>query len=402
MTLSIQQLQNPPTRKEIASWMVDQLRSLGFVTTGWQPGRIQQQILNMVATVAEPVGQVASELTNMSFNSIASGVGLELYSLSRFNNTKSQALSATGHFQFNNVGTVGHPVVAGKIVIQDRVSGLLFTSDEDTSVPAGSTVSVRVKASLKGQSGNIPNLSTLTLITPLAGVTVSNPSPFPTQSPIPSWADIQTGADPETDSELREKNATKWGLLAVEKTDTAMINLAVSQDSITKAKVISNSPRGPGTVDVYVAGQSGALNSVEMSNAQSLFAEYTFLTEESWPPSTASSVALVQPTEQPLNIEGSVYYDNALTSAEVESSVSARLDALVALTDIGGNTYSENVDNVLTIADITDVIKDTPGVNSCTVVSPAGDVPVGLTSVLVRPALGWFDPTLLVSRPGSR
>lgn len=401
MPLSIKQLQNPPTRTEIASWMVEQLRDLGFVTTGWQPGRVQQSMIRVLATVAEPFAQTASSMVTLNFNSLASGVGLRLYSSSRFNNTIEGARKSRGYFVFTNVGTVAHTVEPNSVLVEDA-NGTQFQSAETVVVSAGASTNVLMEANLAGQAGNIPNNSSLRLVTNLAGVTVTNPSPSPATTPQPLWASVVTGSDEESDSELKVRNASKWGILGAERADAAMINMALGADGVTKAKVISDNPRGPGTIDIVLAGTSGPLNSVEMAGAQQRFSEYTFLTESSWPPSSATNVAAVLATSQSLDLVGTVYYDPSLDQDAVEASVAARLDAALAEVPIGGYDYSDTVNGILSISDITEIINLTPGVNSCTVTSPAGDVPVGSLSVLTRPSLGWFDPTLLVSQAGSR
>ena len=48
--------------------MITRLRELGFQTTGWQEGRIQQTILNTVATAAAMVVQVASDPGKNAYN----------------------------------------------------------------------------------------------------------------------------------------------------------------------------------------------------------------------------------------------------------------------------------------------------------------------------------------------
>jgi len=400
MTLSLEQLKNPPTRDDISSWLIEQLRELGFVTTAWQPGRIQQQILNTVASVAEPVAQTASTLVKLSFNSEAKGAIQDLYSESRFNNTRKGAEKAIGYFAFDNIGATPYDLIPGKVVIQDS-RGIQFISDETITVAAGVVTNVRVTALLSGASGNIGNDSALSLVTPLAGVLVTNPSPDPTASIPPSWANIQQGSDPESSTSLRERNATKWGLLAIEKTDAAYVNLAIGVQGIAKAKVVSNNPRGPGTVDVLVATDVGLPSTAQMQELQSTFAEFTFLTEESWPASLSPHVAVIYPDISVLNLEGNVYYDSSREAEQVEADVTKRLDALLALTPIGGIDYAASVTGILTLADITDAIKDTPGVNSCTLVTPEGDQSISANGLLIRPASGWFSATRLQAVEGS-
>lgn len=379
--------------------MIDTLQDFGFQTTGWQPGRIQHTILSACATAAFPFIQLGSALVRGAFNDLSTGSALTLYSKSRFDNTRTAALKTKGPFTINNTASVPYNVQIGQVVFTDT-SGIEFTNTEAKTILASTSgQTLNVEAVLAGESGNIPNSSTLTLVTPLAGVSATNPSPGTDVNgdPLP-WYSIQTGVDEESDSALRLRNSTKWGLLSVERTATAYENLALKQTGVEKVRVVHDNPRGPGSVDVYVAAASSVLGAGDMAAAQAAFADYTFGTTATWPPTitdlaafpdTATRVYVRTPSTLELTINGVVYYDPAYTEAEVKANLKAVLDAFVQNTPLGGYDYSPGPTNVVTLNDVVQAIETTVGVRTSTLTLPAGNTLLSDNQLLTGPS-DWF------------
>ena len=392
MALSVEQLQNPPTRQETASWLKQTLTDLGLATTGWQPNRAQLQMLNAFASLASGASELAANFVNQGFNSYASGAGLKLYSENRYDNTPEAARSAQGPMTFTNSSTTPYTQTAGAIVLQDSI-GVQFINAEDATIPAGGIpTDVEMVAVLAGTSGNIGNDSILTLVTSLSGVVVTNPGPG---SGV-AWYSTRVGADPETDPELQQRNSTKWGAISTDKSSTAVENLALGIDGVAKVAVVGNNPRGANTVDVYVSAADQVLSDAEMLNAQEVFADRTFGTEAVWPPTNTpfnSVYELIKPGTEELVVEGVVYFDPAYDQTEVEANISARMGAFVQLTPIGGTTYANGASNIVTLGSIYEVLENTVGVRSVTLTAPLGDFPLGPTELLTSPA-DWITGRL--------
>lgn len=397
--LSVSQLKTPPTRAEITQWLIDTLQDFGFQTTGWQQGRIQHTILSAVATVAAAFAQLGTALVKVGFNSTADGAGLTIYSKSRFDNERTAALQTKGPFTLDNAATVPYSISVGQLVFTTP-SGVEFQSTEAITLTASSTgTTINVEAVLAGADGNIANNSTISLVTPLAGVTVRNPSPGDDGDgdPLP-WYSIQTGTDEESDAALQLRNSTKWGLLSVERTATAYENLALSYAPVKKVTLRDDNPRGPGTVDVYVAADASVLGTTDMETLQALFADYVFATDSNWPPAvtdavlyptTATATYVRQPPTTELSITGVVYYDPNYTEAEVKAALKTALDDFVRLTPIGGRDYSPGPSNVVTLGDVLQTIETTVGVRTATLTAPTGNIALGTTTLLTAPA-DWF------------
>jgi len=387
--LSLEQLRQPMKRSEIAAWLIQTLRDLGFQTTGWQPGRNQTTILNAIATVGASLSQVAVTFARANYSETATGPGLTLLSRSRFSNERESALQATGPMLFQSTATSAHTIQVGQLVIESASTGVQFGNTTGGVLSAGGTLTLTVEALASGLSGNVANSTGLFLVTPLAGVGVTNPGP----GLGVAWYTTQAGRNAELDSELRLRNSTKWGLLAVEKTKTAMIALALEQDGVAKASVVDNNPRGPFTVDIYISAAASIVSAGQIAAAQAAFATYTMGTESVWPPTDTplpSSVRLYHPPTLQLTINGVVYYDPQFTEADIEIELGNRLDALVEITPLGGNTYATGAENLLTLGDILQVIEETRGVLSTTLTLPAGNVALSPTTLVIPPAAGWF------------
>lgn len=390
--LSLEQLTNPPTRSEAAQWLKDTLTELGFSTTGWQESRIQLQLLNAFASTVSGAGSLIAAFAQLGFNETASGSGLTLFSRSRFSNERNAAVKTAGPFTFTNDSTSPQTVNPGDIIVTDP-TGVQFVNTAPGTIPAGGNVQIDMEAILAGLDGNVGNESTLSLVTPIAGVTVTNPSPGTDidGNDLPWYTTV--GADPETDRELRERNESKWGLLAVEKTSTAVLNLALEQTGVAKAKVVANNPRGPYTVDVYVAGETTVIGTGDLEDAQNAFAELTFGTE-TYPVTDfplPSAYRLYQTPTQVLTLIGDVYYDPAFSETEVTNELNARLLAFLVSIPIGGFDFTSTLTNVITLGDITQVIEGTTGVRSVTMSNPAGNIAVPTTVLMTEPTGGWVD-----------
>ena len=398
MALSVSQLSNPPTRSQITAWMLTRLNELGFQTTGWQEGRVQLSIINAIATVAASFVQVAADTVKNVYNSDAEGSALTLFSQSRFDNDRDKGTKTAGAMTFTSTATSPYTVTAGQLIIESS-GGQQFTNITGGVIPAGGALDLNVQALLIGADGNIANGSQLSLVTPLSGVVVTNPGPgdVDMDGQDDPWYDLATGTDPEPDSTLRERNATKWGLLSTEKTATAYENLALEQTGVIKTKIVHDNPRGPGTVDVYVAAASSLVSLADKEAAQEAFADYTFGTSPDYPPSDISSfpstVYVKDPDTLPMDfVVGVVFYDPQYTAEQVSNAMAVSLSDFVNLIPIGGYEY-ETDNGVVSLGDLLEVMEGSLGVRSVTLTTPSGNVPVGSIQLVTAPA-DWITGKL--------
>lgn len=372
------------TRTQSATWLKNTLSALGFQTTGWQAGRNQQMMLNTYATGAAAFSQVSATLVEASFSSTSFGSALTLYSRSRFDNERSPAVKTSGPFLLTSTSSVPNVIAVGQLLVTDS-NGIEFGNITGDTLAAGGTVELDFEATLAGSAGNIGNDSTLTLLTPLAGVTVTNPGP----GGLVDWYTIQAGADEESDTELDRRNSTKWGLLSVERTATAIEYLALGCDGVAKCLVVATNPRGQNTTDVYVSAADSLIATDEIEAVQEAFSEYTMGTESVWPPTEIpmpSQIWVKHPEELELSLIGTVYYDPQFTLAEVKASILARVTAMVQAVPIGGKRYATGAANLLTFGDIFQTIEGSRGVLTVLLTTPSDDITIAPTTLLTQPS----------------
>jgi uncharacterized phage protein gp47/JayE len=372
------------TRTQAATWLKDTLAALGFQTTGWQAGRNQQMMLNNYATSAAAFSQVSATLCEAGFSPTSFGPALTMLSRSRFDNERTEAVKAAGPFLLASTSAVPNVISVGQLFVTDS-NGVEFSNTEAGTLAAGGTLSLNFEAALAGSAGNIGNDSTLTLLTPLAGVTVTNPGP----GGLVDWYTIQAGADEESDTELQRRNATKWGTLSVERTATAIEYLALRCEGVAKVFVNATNPRLQNTTDVYVSGADSLVSTDDITACQVAFSEYTMGTEAVWPPTETpypSQIWVKHPAELELSLIGTVYYDPQFTLAEVQASILARVTAMVQAVPIGGNRYATGAANLLTLGDILEAIERSRGVISARLTTPTADITIPPTTLLTQPA----------------
>ncbi len=127
-------------------------------------------------------------------------------------------------------------------------SGLRFNSFTAGTLADGGTLTLSVIAEFAGSAYNVPAGAIDTLLTPLPGVTITNPTGSLTKA----------GVDTETDDSLRQRCRLRWATLGGGATRAAYEFWALTaRAEVTQVRVRDDLPRGEGTVDVIVWGPGG-------------------------------------------------------------------------------------------------------------------------------------------------
>ncbi|HKY37212.1 MAG TPA: baseplate J/gp47 family protein [Polyangiaceae bacterium] len=369
---SLEQLRTVPTRSQALQWYLDNLGALGFNTARWVEGSQQHTLLKGLARVTTNFAEIAKQIVEMCFNDLARGAALEAYSISRFGNTPKPATKAKHTVRLTNGGAVPHAPVVGQLVFSTD-DGVQFRSTTGGTVrPNGGTLDITVECTKKGSIGNVEPGAIKIMVTPLAGVTATNPA----------GGQVSAGEDAELDAALRQRNRTKWSRLTPELVRDSYINIALeAHPSIRRADCDDTNPRGAGTIDIYIAGDSGASTPTEIEACQNAMAAAALQTE-TYPASDATR-ALVRPAPAAaVRVAGTVYYDAARELATVQANVEAAIRAFIALTPLGGYPYP-SPGNLLPKNNLERAIIAVSGVRTVTLTEPAADVPLAGFSVAV-------------------
>lgn len=253
MALTLEQIVSPVSLAEARQFMIDTLTSIGFTgAASWQSGSFARTLgVEVPAYLMSNLSQVIVQYGKGGYNDTAYGDWLTIFSKSHYDNDRFGSVATQGTVLLASAEIV-HDLDPGELVVADAESGRTFRNLEAINIPAHSVdLEVLVEAEVPGVLGNVPAGSITTVVTSLAGVTVSNPGE------AGQWI-TREGADPEEDPALQQRNRTKWASRAYATPAAGYENYAREADpSITRVFVDDQNPMGPGSVRAYIAGELG-------------------------------------------------------------------------------------------------------------------------------------------------
>jgi len=258
MPLTLLQLRSPLTVDQALEEDLDTLAALGFNTTAWQTGSVQLTFVRMIATVHSTLTTYADSLSRLAFNATSLGEALTAFSGSQYANDRIVSTPTSGTVVLTG-GPVGPPyaVALGQLVVTDA-NGVTFRNTTTGTIPASGTLDLTFECETPGTAGNVANNTLTILQTPLAGVASNNPA-------IPATGTWVTslGTDAESDAALRLRNISKWGTISYsDPADRYENYLRTAVPNLPRIELDDDNPRGPGTLDLYVATTDGSAPTV--------------------------------------------------------------------------------------------------------------------------------------------
>lgn len=287
MPLSLADLQTAQTKEAIRDLLEGLLEDADFPVTAWQDESVARAFLETQSALGAVLTERVAALAKQGFLSSAEAEYLTALVASQYDEDRNPAVAAVFDVECANGGAVTHgPLAAGAILFRDG-DGQIFESTGSETLTAGATTTVEVRAQVAGAAGNI-EAQTLELATPLAGVVATCDGTFTT-----------AGADAESDPKLRERARSKWGTLRVEKVRDGVLNLArEAAASVHGVSIDDDNPRGPGTVDVYLAAENATAGGADVTAVQAALDDAFFgngsvdkLVQASAAPTTTQALA---------------------------------------------------------------------------------------------------------------
>lgn len=366
--LTLSQLRTPIARNDALDSVLAVLKSLGFATGSWQSGSVQRTLVEGTAEVWSALSQGVAALADMAFNETSTGSFLSAFSRSHYANLRVGAVHTEGLVVLTG-GAVGppHTVTAGQLIAADPVTGYTYRNIAGGTVPASGTLTLTFRAEVAGAARNIANGALTVLKTPLAGVAISNPDPG-----SGTWITTQ-GLDEESDERLRLRNSSRWATLAYATPADGYVHLALAADTdVTRVLVDDSNPRGPGTLDVYIARATGVASGSDETTVQAYI--------NTRRPVSADPLVIAAPASaQP--VAGTVHITAALNTPAKHAEIAAAIDTYINSLPIGGEVIPgvplpPGTSGFLVHSELVGAMTDVEGVRRVALTTPTADVAI--------------------------
>lgn len=332
--------------------------------TAWQPGSLPLTLLETDADVDADLSQLIQAIAKGGYVGTAEADWLDLLALNVYGLTRNLATYTQGLETLTAASGVGpYTITAGQLIFATS-AGVQFTNTTGGVLSGAGTLQVTLQAVNAGAAGNVGNGTITQLLTPLAGVTASNPDPGGG-----TWI-TAFGSDTEGDDALRQRCRDRWASLGTGGPAAAYDAWArAASTSISRTNVY---PDGvvPGQVDVVVAGPAGGVTGGVVAAAQAYINARIPLT---------TTAVVVSASTVAVAVTATVFVQAAFLPL-AQQQCPANIQALIAATPIGGTVY---------LSEVITALSSPTGVSHVTVAAPVADV--ALTAAQVATLTG---PTL--------
>ncbi len=194
------------------------------------------------------------------------------------------------------------------------------------------------------------------------------------------------GVDEEADAELRERFSLAWDELSLGGTAAAVRSWAASVDGVTSVIVDEDQPRGAGTVDVYIMGQTGMPSPTLIATVQDVVDDRRPVTAD---------VLVRAPEEVVVDIDLTITPRVSQDLEALDQEIRRRLSVFFG--DIEDDELDIDplaVGQDVVVARLIHLVMEIPGIYSISVTQPTGDVAIEPNQV---PALGDITLTMEVA-----
>lgn len=274
-----------------------------------------------------------------------------------FNISKHTAQYATGQVTFGRVSTTGDvTITVGSQVA--TAGGVIFeTTAEGTMANGVASVTVAVRASESGTTGNVPAGTVTTLVSVASGVdSVLNSNP------------IGGGVNEESDAEYMSRFRT-YLLGLAGSNQYGLISAALNNSSVRSASIVEHYPPKSGlyNLTLYLDDGYGSISQLIVDEVKAVIdGDGT----EANPGLRAAgiNVEYAAPTVVTIDVTGTVYFTYAVSASESKSIVDAAV-----LTFLNNHLIGEDVIR----AQLQKTILDYPWVVDINITDPAGNTAIG-------------------------
>lgn len=393
--LSLRQLLTPVSEDDFLAFLLGTLDSLGFTATSWQSGGAARTLTQLLARVGSDLTYAIADITAGGFAGLAKGAYADMVGLYMFNLTRVQASSTIGQMVLtSSPAAAAHTFAAGELLIGDKP-----LSPDNTfqvlsgpgpgptwTLNPGTSMLVTVASAVPGSKANgVPtNSGTLAIVgTPLAGVSVSNPT-NPPATPTNTWITVP-GQDKESDGPGGRYNARmigRWDRLSYSNTEGAY--RAWVLEALPAVTRLTVRP-GVAPLVIHIAGATatGGLTGPQISTIVDYLNGATDGVGRRPMNDILEVVSANVVTSPALAL---TIYVKSPFSADAITRVNTALIELEAATPIGGKRVLNTGSGYVFLADLYNAVMSQQGLQNV-LFSLTGDIPLGQDDIYAAPPM---------------
>lgn len=367
---SLEDLITTQTEDEQLEFGLTQLAGEGFPVTSWDDLGVGLALAKMFARGTSDTSALVATLAKGGLLDLAESGWLDLLAESAYQLTRKAATHAQIKVRVRRTKATGPDTIALNDLWIARTIGSTTQRYNNTTAGTlgatiGNTLDLVFTAEFTGSAYNIVGLAeTLTLTTALAGVSIA----LQETSGGSGTALVVSAIDEETDSALRARCKARWGTIGLLKTVDAYKYLAlnVTDDNgepvatgVTRVLVDATNPRGAGTTDVYLAGDSGAVGASDLATVNAFLQARAGVCE---------SLQVLSATTDTIAITATIECAASKTDAAA-ATIAALLQAYAAGLDVGDGAGAGRVRT----AQIIELLMAPDGVTNAVLAAPVAD-----------------------------
>jgi phage-related baseplate assembly protein len=317
----ISDLFTPVTVDDAKASIYAQLERMGIGTANWKPGGVVRTIIAIVAVLVATYSSLTALAIAQGWLSTATGDWLTNKGEGDFGTSRIAASAAGGVLRLTNTAGGSFAVDADDLIVGNPSTGAQYRNVASFTLGALGVVDVEIEATEAGAWTSSAAGTVTELVTPLTGVTCTNP-------------DALVGTDEEPDALYRERC-----MLAPASASPAGPSDAYSYavrtwprsdgtpTGITRSRTVSDG--GTGEIIVVAATATGAPLSADLTYLQDRLIRET-LTE-------CATVSLVAATGVTVPVSFVAYTsDAAVNLTAAKAAATAAIMAYIAAVPIGG------------------------------------------------------------------
>jgi phage-related baseplate assembly protein len=346
--IPIDLLTQAPTVDEVFGNILDSLEAVGIPARSWRTGSVARSIVGIVALLYSQVYFLVAQAIAGNFLAFATGDFLtaharDVYGIDRFQATFASAAAPMGVTLTNSSGAI-YTEGADQIIVKSSSTGAQFSVSIPFTLNASSSLNVDVRAIVAGSGSSVAPGEIDTMVTPLTGVTVTNP-----------FAII--GADAETDPALVLRCLAEKGTYSEFGPRDAYLSAALNATlspgvPTTINRVAVTSFSSTGMVTVTCATPTGAPSSAELA------AVVANIEAKARPDTVQVTVQAATPLATSRTI---TIWSKGGTASLIQSLAANSLAQMIANYPIGGQTkngssfwlFAENIEAAVSKVDPT-------------------------------------------------